>query len=320
MTRLLVAEIIEYAGRDFSVEASILGDDIEVHRLAFDGDIDALLSACKGMEVIMTDFVPFTRGVIEHLDGCRLICVAATGFSCVDVDAAKDAGISVCAIDEYCTEEVADHTITLMLALCRHLIDYHRQVQVDHRWQFDSMSGLRRMSELTLGIIGYGRIGRAVAKRASAFGTRVIAFDPFATDANVPLVSLDDLYASADVISLHCNLSADNRHMIGEEAFSKMHRKPVLINVARGELIDEAALLGALDGGAISAAGLDVLADESPDLASGGFIGRDNVILTPHVAFYSDASVLDNRTISASNVRHFLDGDDDAVRHFIHRA
>ena len=317
MTRLLVAEIVEYAGRDFAVEAAILGEGVEVHRFAFDGDLAALFAACEGMEVIMTDFVPFTREVIEKLDSCRLICVAATGYSNVDIQAAADAGISVCAIDEYCTQEVADHTLTLILALCRRLPEYHRQVQVDHLWRFDTFSGLRRMSELTLGIVGYGRIGRAVAQRAQSFGMSVIASDPYAAEAEVPLKSLDELLATSDIISLHCSLAADNRHLIDRAAFTKMKKRPVLINVARGELVEQAALLEALDSGQVSAAGLDVLADESPDLANDGFLGRPNVILTPHVAFYSDAAVLENRTVSARNVRHFLDGRHDAVRKYI---
>jgi len=320
VTRLLVAEIVEYAGRDFSVEAAILGADVEVHRFAFDGDVKSLIEACDGMEIIMTDFVPFSRDVIKQLESCRLICVAATGYSTIDIAAAAEAGISVCAIDEYCTDEVADHTILLMLAMCRRLLEYDRQVQIGHDWRFDTMTGLYRMRDLTLGLIGYGRIGRAVARRAAAFGMEVIAYDPHIGHADIELCSLDELFDRAHVISLHSNLSPENRHMIDAAAFARMRNNPVLINVARGELIDEAALLAALDDGTISAAALDVLADESPDLAGSGLLGRSNVLLTPHVAFYSDASVLENRSISASNVRNFLDGKHDNVRRYVHRA
>ena len=322
MTRLVVIEVPENAGRDLEIEAPILGSDVAVDHIAYDGDPSSIASACSGAIVIQTDFVPFTRDVINELDSCQLISVAATGYNSIDVDAAADAGISVCAIDEYCTDEVADHALTLMLALGRRLMEYHSQVQNDCRWQYDSLSGLPRFSDLTLGLVGLGRIGQAVAKRAAAFGMTIIAFDPYAKadDPAAELCSLDELLSRADIISLHCNLSPENRYMIDNAAFSKMSRKPILINVARGELINEADLASALDEGRISAAGIDVLDDESPDLAGSPLRGRDNVILTPHVAFYSDASIRDNRTISAENIRNFLDGNHGAVRKYIHKA
>lgn len=324
MNHLLVIEIPENAGRDLSVEQSILGDDVEIRHVAYDGNTDSLIKTCQSADVIMTDFVPFTRDVIESLDRCKLICVAATGFSCVDVKAAADNGINVCAIDEYCTEEVADHTLTLILALTRRLIEYHRLVQVDHSWQFDALSGLRRMSELTLGIVGFGRIGQAVATRALGFGMNLVASDPYANTAvasrlGVSICSMDELLLSADIISLHCALTPENRRFINAGTFARMAKKPILINVARGELVDEAALVAALNAGQVSAAGLDVLSSESPNLVESGLTGRDNVILTPHVAFYSDTSMLENRRISAGNIRNFLDGNHGAVRKYIHR-
>jgi D-3-phosphoglycerate dehydrogenase len=325
VTRLLVIDIAQNAGRDLSVERSVLGTDVRITQLAYAGDAVSLVNACQSADVILTDYVPFTRDVIRSLRRCRLISVAATGFSCVDVKAAADHAISVCAVGEYCTEEVADHTLALMLALTRRLIDYHVQVQKDRLWQFDTLSGLRRMSELTLGIVGCGRIGQAVARRALGFGMQVIASDPFvdaglAAESGVTLCSLNELLEKADVISLHCALTEDNRHLLDADAFTRMQRKPVLINVARGELIDEAALLAALDEGRIAAAGLDVLESESPKLHTSGLVGRENVILTPHVAFYSDTSMLENRRISAANIRHFLDGNHAAVRKYIHHA
>jgi D-3-phosphoglycerate dehydrogenase len=303
----------ENATRELDVERSVLGPDVEISHFAYTGDDKALIAACRGADAILTEYVPFSRAILESLDRCQVISVAATGHNCIDLDAAAECGISVCCIDEYCTDEVADHTVLLMLALCRRLPEYHDQVQTEHRWQFDSLNGLRRMSSLTLGIVGFGRIGQAVARRARAFGMTILAYDLYpdedkAAALDVSYRDLPDLLAQSDVVSLNCALTPENEHLINESAFNAMARHPVLINCARGGLVDEDALIAALDSGQISGAGLDVLADEAPDLARSRLIARDNVILTPHVAFYSDASILENRTVSAGNIRNFLDG------------
>jgi len=277
MTRIVIAETADNAGRDLSVERSIIGPQAEFVHYICDGDEDRLIDACREADAVLTDYSPFSRNVIAHLKNCRVISVAATGYNSIDIEAAESAGIRVCAIDEYCTDEVADHVILLMLALCRRLTEYHQQVQIEKRWQFDSLSGLTRLRGLTLGIIGFGKIGQAVAQRAGSFGLKLIAFDPY----------------------------------------PNTEKKPFLINCARGALIDESALISALDTGQIKGAALDVLSDESPDLSASKLVGRDNVILTPHVAFYSDASIRENRQISASNLHHFLDGTHENVRHFI---
>lgn len=321
----MIAEIPENASRDLDVECAILGPDVEIVRHAYDGDDLELAAASENADVILTDFVPFTRPIIEGLKRCRLLSVSATGYSSIDVDAARDAGISVCAIDEYCTDEVADHVVLLMLALCRRLTEYHDQVQRENRWEFDSLRGLRRLRDMTLGIIGFGRIGQAVARRAAGFGLSIIVFDPYpnetaAAESGARFCDLPELLATSNVISLNCGLTAGNEHLIDANTFAAMRQKPILINCARGGLIDEVALGAALDAGQISAAGLDVLTDESPDLTASQLTGRSNVILTPHVAFYSDASILENRQISATNIRSFLDGRFEGVRKFIFQA
>ncbi|MDE0921247.1 MAG: C-terminal binding protein [Arenicellales bacterium] len=322
MTRVVLAESLKSARRDLGFERSMLGAGVELVQYACDGDEDRLIAACKDADVVLTAYSPMTRNVIEQLSQCELISITATGFGNVDLEAAADAGIRVCAVDEYCTDEVADHAVLLMLALCRRLPEYHQQVQVERQWQFDSLSGLSRMRDLTLGIVGFGRIGQAVARRAQGFGLAIMAFDPYPNDELIAdldarYCTLEALYCHADIVSLNCGLTADNQHLVDKGAFEQMKRKPLIINCARGALIDEEAMVNALDTGQISGAGLDVLDDESPDLSSSKLIGRKNVILTPHVAFYSDASVQENRRISTANVRNFLDGKDDDVRRFV---
>ena len=322
MTQVVFAEVAENSERSLDVEIDVLGPDVDVVRYSVDGDASNLVAACQDADVILTDYTPFDRDVIQQLSKCRLISVAATGYSCVDVEAAAAASISVCCVGEYCTDEVADHSILLMLALCRRLPEYHEQVQSENRWEFDSLNGLRPLRGQTLGIIGFGRIGQAVARRAQAFGVKVIAFDPFpgsaAKEMGISYCDLATIYSDADIISLHCNLSGDNKQLIGDEALASMRKRPLLINCARGRLIDEEALKRALDSGQIAGAGLDVLEDESPVLKESGLTGRHNVILTPHVAFYSDAAILENRRISTGNIRNFLDGNHEQVRRYVH--
>ncbi len=325
MTRVVVAEIPEYAGRDLSVEQSILGSDVELVQHSCDGNEEHLVSACRDADVVLTDYAPFTRAAIEKLPRCQLISYTATGSDSIDLEAAADANISVCAVAEYCTEEVADHVILLMLALVRRLVEYHDQVQNENLWQYNSLTGLSRMRDLRLGIVGFGKIGQAVARRARGFGMTVMAHDhhpndDVAADLDVQICGLAELFAATDIVSLNCGLSANNEYLIDANAFRQMNRNPILINCARGKLVDEVALIDALDSGQISGAGLDVLSDESPDLHTSKFTGRNNVILTPHIAFYSDLSMLESRKISASNIRNFLDGMHENVRRYVYHA
>jgi len=323
--RIVSVDITNSAGCDLAMERSLLGPDVELTHHFYSGDEHQLISACRHADVVLTDLAPLTSNVIEHMQQCQLISVAGTGYSNIDLEAAIDANISVCAIDEYCTEEVADHVLLLMLVLCRRFAEYHDQVQRKVLWQAESLTGLCRLRDLTLGIVGFGKIGRAVAYRAHAFGMKIIAHSQLPdqrtiADLNIRFCDLPTLLAASDIISLNCTLTKETEHLIDADAFRQMARHPLLINCARGGLIDESALIDALDSGQISGAGLDVLVDEPPNLYSSQVVGRRNVILTPHVAFYSDASKLESRKISAENIRNFLDGKHENVRHYIYQA
>lgn len=315
---IVFAEMPEAAGRDLSIEREHLPLGAHVEQYIYTGDAGALVAACREADAIVTDYVPFDRAVLEQLERCRIISVAATGWDCVDVRAAAERGIRVCAIGEYCTDEVADHTLALLLALNRKLFAYHRQVQDGHSWRWNEVRGVRRLADQTLGLVGFGRIGEAVCRRARGFRLRVLACDPRITAetaerAGARRVEFDELLEESDILSLHCNLDATNRGLINRSAFARMHRRPLLLNVARGGLVVEADLVAALDQGQVAGAALDVLAEDSPDLARHPLAGRDDVLLTPHVAFYSESALADLRRISAENVRAFVEGRPDRV-------
>lgn len=316
--KIVFAEAPEAEGRDLSIERRHMPVGAQVETFTWRGDRAALVAACRDAEAILTDYVPFNDAVLRDLPRLRLISVTGTGWDCVDVAAAAARGIRVAAVGEYCTDEVADHALALLLALERRLFDYRRQVQDEHSWRWNDITGTRRLAGQALGLVGFGRIGQAVARRASAFGMTILAADPRVPDDVVrghgaEPVSFDALLERADILSLHCNLDATNRGLLNRAAFTKMQRSPRLINVARGGLVIEADLVDALDAGRVSGAALDVLAEDSPDLGHHPLVGRRDVILTPHVAFYSEAALEDLRRISAENIRAFLEGRPDDV-------
>ena len=302
----------EAAGRDLSVERAHLPAGARIECFTYLGDPRALAAACRDADAILTDYVPFSRAVLQELARCRIISIAATGWDCVDVAAATERGIRVSCIGEYCTDEVADHTLALLLALNRQLRAYDRQVQRDRDWRWNEIGAVRRLAGQTLGLIGFGRIGQAVCRRALGFGLRVVACDPRVAEATASrhgarLAAFEELLAQSDIISLHCNLTADNRGLLNRKVFVRMLRKPLLINVARGALIVETDLADALDRGLVAGAALDVLTQDSPDLRQHPLIGRRDVLLTPHVAFYSESSMADLRRISAQTIRAFME-------------
>ena len=180
-------------------------------------------------------------------------------------------------------------------------------------WRWNEVRDVQRLAGRTLGLIGFGRIGQAVCRRARAFGLEVLASDPrideqTARRHEARLCDVDELLAASHVVSLHCNLHPGNLGLLNRDAFARMRLKPLLINVARGGLIVEADLVRALDDGQVSGAALDVLAQDSPDLGRHPLAGRADVLLTPHVAFYSEAALADLRRISAQNIGAYLQG------------
>ncbi|WP_416798791.1 D-2-hydroxyacid dehydrogenase [Ciceribacter azotifigens] len=245
-------------------------------------------------DIVITNKAPIRADAIAGAPRLKLIAVAATGTDCVDLSACRKAGITVCNIRDYATNTVPEHTFALMLALRRSILPY-RQSVIDGRWQearqfcfFDHP--ISDLSGSTLGIVGHGALGRSVARIAEAFGMTVLVADR--KGAGVPptgRTAFDEVMRRSDVITLHCPLNAETRGIIAAREFALMERKPILINTGRGGLVDEQALVDALDAEQISGAGFDVTDGEPPALDSPmmRIAGRPNVILTPHVAWAS---------------------------------
>lgn len=279
---------------------------------------ELLIKDLLDVEGLITGFLEVDEEILKEARHLKCISVSGVGYGNIDCDAANTYGIKVCHIREYCTEEVAEHTFALIGALNRHLKFYEKDIEENKNWQYYNISGGSCLKNKTLSIFGYGRIGRRVAEIARGYGMRVLAVDPFADSkeakqCGVEIVTAEIALKEGDVISNHMNLTEENRYFFRRETFEKMEKHPVFINVGRGGCVREEDLYDALLSGAVSAAGLDVLEAEEPDLEHCRFIGMNEVILTPHSAFYSDDSLEALQKISGANLGNYLKGNYDDI-------
>jgi D-3-phosphoglycerate dehydrogenase len=232
--------------------------------------------------------------IIGAMERCKVILTLSVGYDCVEVEAATEKLIPVCNTPAYCTDEVSNHAITLILALARkiHLIVPKSREAV---WDYKYTKQIFNFRHKTLGIIGLGRVGRALVPKAKGFGMKVSAYDPYVENDIFALLGverkyeLEDLLQEADYISIHAPLTPETNHMIDAQALAKMKKTAIIVNTARGPIIDEGALCGALDAGTIAAAGIDVL-EKEPPAADNPLLAKQNALVTPHVAWYSEES------------------------------
>ncbi len=285
-----------------TVERAVIGEVAEVRRYLCSSDADFSGEICGADVLIVWHNTPITAAGIAKLRNCRAIIRNGVGFDSVDIAAARERGIAVCNVPDYGTEEVADHAIALALALCRQLFPLdHEAKQLG--WIIRVEPKLRRLRELTFGVVGLGRIGTATALRAKALGFKVIFHDPYlpnGVDKAVGLCrarTLDELLAKADVVSLHCPLTDETRHLIAERELALLKPGAFVVNTARGAVIKKTAILQALREGRIAGAGLDVVEDEP--LKTAEEAGAPNLIVTCHAAFCSVESKLEMRATSA---------------------
>lgn len=304
---------------DAEIERGVLGEvaGCAVHReRRADRIPDATWRAADAL--ICYHEVPIDSALIERLERCRIVVRAGVGYDQIDVEAAGARGIPVCNVPDYGTTEVADHAIALMLGLARGLVSYHQRLIADPYagWHWSGAPLVRRLRGLRFGVVGLGRIGTATARRAAALDMEVAFFDPYLPDGaelglgHARASSLQELLGQSDVISLHCPLTAQTRHMMDAPTLAAIKPGALLINTARGGLIDLAALEEALRDGDLDGAGLDVLPGEPPDPAHPliqAFRRREpwadgRLLLTPHAAWFSDEGRRDLRSKSAATV------------------
>lgn len=269
-----------------------------------------IIRVCKDADAILVEYAPVTRRVLEELKNCKIISEFGTGYDNIDIKAASELNIAVANVPNYCTEDVADHTFALILSSYRNIVSTQFDINKGS-WGGASLSTNGALQGKTIGLVGYGNIAQEVASRARAFSMRVISYtsvpDHVLYGNNVERVSLEDLLNQSDIISSHIPYNETNADFFNKATFSMMAKKPYFINTSRGKVVNEEDLIEALKNGIIKGAALDVLRNEPPDFSSPLF-SMENVIITPHVAYYSVESVAECRSRSSLNVLNYLEG------------
>jgi D-3-phosphoglycerate dehydrogenase len=300
--------ITDHAWPDIQVEQAIL-EQAGLHVVdSPSGDEGTLSSLATDAIAIMTCFAKVTPTVVDSARELKVVARYGVGVDNIAVESASARGIPVTYVPDYCVAEVAEHALALLLACARGIGRYNQSVK-QGGWDLSVGAPLRRIEGQTLGLIGCGRIGGRLAVKAVGLGMRVVAYDLVQTSPppGVTAVDLDTLLEQADFVSLHVPLNAQTRALVGESVLRRMKPSAYLINTARGGLVDTVVLARALGEGWIAGAGLDVLPEE-PAATDDPLRGLDNVILTPHVAFYSEESLADLRRRTAQSVVEVLAG------------
>jgi D-3-phosphoglycerate dehydrogenase len=281
-------------------------------RMAKSTSAEDILAVAKDADAILVTYAKLTADLIGQLTRCKAIGRFGLGVDNIDLPAGKAKGIAVNYVPDYCIREVSDHAMALLLSLIRKIPRSNKLVQAG-RWEMPAVVPIRRLEGTVLGLVGFGNIPRLAATKAKAFGITVIAFDPYAKPelfktAGVESVDFDTLLARSDYISVHAPHTPATRGMMNAAAFAKAKKGVYIVNTARGPLIDEPSLIAALDSGQVGGAALDVVTAE-PLAKDSPLLGRDNVILSPHTAFYSIEALDELQSKCAADVARVLSGE-----------
>ena len=267
-----------------------------------------VIAAARDCAAILLQYAPITERVVAALPNVGIVSRIGAGFDTVDIDACAKHGVWVANSPDYGVGEVATHALGLALALVRNIVAYHRDIQAG-KWHYLSSGPLRRVGDMTLGIVGLGRIGKRMAHVSRNVFRRVVACDPYIIDGDFPAYverrNLDGVFAESDVVSLHVPLNAETRGMIDAKVLAAAKPGAFLVNTARGAVVDVDAALGALDAGTLNGLGLDVLPVE-PAPKGSKLLGHPRVILTPHAAFFSVEAERELRRKAAGNIVTWL--------------
>ena len=273
---------------------------------------EAILEVARDADAILVTYAVLSANLIRQLSKCKVISRMGIGVDNIDLPTAAECGVTVTYVPDYCIHEVSDHAMAMLLALARKVPLSNQLVQAG-RWEMPAVVPIHRLKGAVLGLVGFGNIPRCVAPKAKAFGLEVIASDPYAPDEvfaehSVERVSFDELLQRSDFVSVHAPATPETVGLMNADAFRAMKKTALVINTARGPLVSENDLVAALDAGEIGGAGLDVVESE-PLSADSPLLGRDNVILSPHTAFYSVEALEELQTKAASDAARVLAGE-----------
>lgn len=295
--------VTDHAFPDLSTEEQILTDagcDVTGRQCKTEAD---LIDLCKDADAVITQFARVNANVIDAMTRARVIVRYGIGVDNVDLAAARARHIPVCNIPDYCIDEVADHTLAFILATARQVVPHTVHLRAGKWGMAVPLTGMKTLRDLTVGVVGFGRIGREVVKRLAAFKCAVLVSDPVVPAAEIQKLgaraaALDELLKAVDVITLHCPSTPQTRKLMNQDTLAKLKPGAILINIGRGDLVDTAALTEALESGHLGAAALDVF-DPEPIPADHPILKMPNVILAPHIASASPAAVKKLRETAA---------------------
>jgi D-3-phosphoglycerate dehydrogenase / 2-oxoglutarate reductase len=301
-----VVAVTDHVFLDLDQERALLAE--AGHELRFEanaGSVEEVIEAVAGADAVLNCYANMPAEVIRTLDRCVVIARYGIGLDTVDLDEATAKGILVTNVPDYCIDEVSDHALALILSITRGVVPLDRGVRTGS-WNREAAPRIRRHSGMTLGLVGFGRIARALATKAAAVGFKVAATDPYVADEamtriGVRPLSFEDLLGEVDIVSVHAPLTPATRHLLDRERLALLRPGAILVNTSRGALVDDAALVEALEEGRVAFAALDVLEQEPPEPGD-PLVGRDDVVMTPHVAFVSEESVTELRRKAVEQV------------------
>lgn len=272
---------------------------------------EEVLKVARDADAIISQYAPITRQVVTNLTRCKAIGRYGIGVDNIDVDAATERNIAVINVPSYCEEEVSDHVLGFLLSWARRITHYTQEVR-HGIWDWKTGRPISRLCGQVLGLLGFGKIARLVARKAKVFGLKIIAYDPYVADEvfveeGVERVDFDRLLRESDFLSIHVPLTSETRHLINNESLSKMKPTACLINTARGGIIDQEALLHALKIGKLAGACLDVVDPEPPN-PDDQLLRLPQVLWSPHAAWYSEDSLIELRSKLAEDIGRALNG------------
>ncbi|MFW6139702.1 MAG: C-terminal binding protein [Spirochaetota bacterium] len=273
-------------------------------------DEDSILTYARDADAVIVQFARITQDVIQGLEKCKIISRYAIGVDNIDVHAAKNKGIVVANVPGYCLEEVSDNTLAHMMN-CIRKVSLASSLLFNGEWEYQKIKPIHRFSNYTVGLFAFGSIARRVAEKLRGFGVTILAYDPYFKDKKsykwMQFVSMEELLSKSDILSVHAPLNKETYHLFDKEKFTCMKDGVIIINTSRGGLIDEKALADAIESGKVSMCGLDVLEYEDTDYHKSILLkypGR--VIITPHMSWYSEESIVDLQKKTALNVYEML--------------
>jgi len=300
MIRMVVTDHIFADLEQERAAAAALGTELEAFNVSTE---EETIAALRGANIALVNFAPITDAVLAAMAPGAVIVRYGIGYDNVDLEAADARGVSVCNVPDYGGDTVADHAVTLALMLLRKVIQFDRVLGAGEWTSPPALAPILASSQTTVGLLGTGRIGLAVARRLQPFGFNVIAFDPFANeetvrDYGIGLVPLEELFGQAHLISLHAPATPATHKIVNAGNLALMKSGSFIVNTARGSLVDQDAVLDALESGQLAGVGLDVF-DREPLPRDHGLRRHPNAVLTPHAAFYSEQSLHNLQRLAA---------------------